>query len=137
MFALLISWLNSFFSPKFEWFRDVFTRFQDIVERWKHSWAWIMAAIFTAIAMTVDFLDWVGEFLDFVLEQMTGIDLGSPLMASHSFHSAYGFANYVFPVEEIVSSILLLASLWFIVNLIRLIRAVLSLIQVAGFGVNN
>jgi hypothetical protein len=108
----------------------------DILYKFSNGWIWVLTAIAVVAGMFVDVLSWAQTL-------MSGLSIDGLSIPSNAFgttaalSSAYALMDSIFPLHEMISCIVLLMPLYLAANIIRVTRAVASLIQVAGTGINN
>lgn len=119
------------------WLVDRIKRFLDLAYKAQNAWMWLLSGIAVIAGMFVDVADWLVNAFESI--SITGLHApaGTIFSPNATFSAAYGFMDAVFPVHEMLSGLVFLMPLYLTINIIRLTRAVLSLVQVAGFGVNN
>lgn len=143
MYQRLIDWFNQAYgnvqvggADWLPWLGDKLTKGLDIAYKFQNAWLWLLTAIGVVAGMFIDTTDWLTTLMDHV--GLTGLDVPSQVFGKTvSFSSAYGFLDAIFPFHEVISCITLLLPLWLAVNVLRLLRGVISLIQVNGWGFNN
>jgi hypothetical protein len=119
------------------WLLDKAKRLLDLVYSAQNAWMWVLTAVAVIAGMFVDVADWIANAFNAI--SITGITApaGTIFAPTASFSSAYGFLDACFPVHEVLSGLVFLMPLFLAINIVRLTRAVLSIIQINGWGVNN
>jgi len=148
MFSLLFNALATLLANMFNagaaghndfqsWFLDKVKRLLDLLYSAQNAWLWVLTAAAVIAGMFVDVADWIANAFNSISIAGLSATPGTIFAPNATFSSAYGFIDACFPVHEILSALVFLMPLFLAVNIIRLGRAVLSLIQINGWGINN
>jgi len=140
----LVNWLASLFNNTVSahndfqtWFLARIKNLLDFIVQLQNQAIWFLTAFAVVLGMFVDVADWMANAFSSITLSGISAPSGTIFAPNASFSAAYGFVDAFFPFHELLSALVFLMPLYLAINVIRTTRAVLSLIQVNGWGVNN